>query len=309
MSHVFYLVGPTASGKSALAVELAERLNAEIVNGDAFQLYRGLEILTAAPTAAEHARVPHHLYGVLSLEERCDAARYADLARRTLAELKARGKVALVVGGSGLYLKALTHGLAELPSDPAVRAELAARSLEENFAELQRRDPEEAARINRHNPRYVERALEICRLTGQPVSQLRQTWKGPDPEELRGVALVWPREALHARINARTEVMLTAGALEEVMRVERISITAEKALGFRELRALAAGEMTREEALARIQQATRRYAKRQMTWFRREKWLHFLQVDPTEPFPSPRLQEEALIALHAPSHGSRTSKF
>lgn len=301
MSHVFYLVGPTGSGKSALAVVLAERLGAEVVNGDAFQLYRGLEILTAAPTAEERARVPHHLYGVLDPSERCDAARYATWAKQTLADLAARGKSAVVVGGSGLYLKALTHGLEALPSDPALRQELATRSLAENLAELAQRDPLEAARINRGNARYVERALEICRLTGKPVSSLRGAWSGPDPEGLRGVALVWPRDFLYERINARTDAMLATGAAEEVARLGPLSDTAEKTLGLRELRALAVGQLSQEDAIAQIQLATRRYAKRQMTWFRREKWLNFVDVSPAAPFPSPQLVETVLSAWQASS--------
>lgn len=288
MSGVFYLVGPTGSGKSALAAALAGGLEAEIVNGDAFQLYRGLEILTAAPTTAERARAPHHLYGVLAPTDTCDAARYAVMARDVLAQLAARGKNALVVGGSGLYVKALTHGLSPLPTDAALRQRLAAKPLEENVAELQRLDPAGAAAINLTNPRYVERALELCLLTGQPASALRAAWSGPDPAGLRGVCLHWPRETLYPRLNARTETMFAAEVVEEVARLGEVSATVEKTLGLREVRAHLAGELSCEEAVARIQQATRHYAKRQMTWFRRERWLTmFAPPEDEKAFPTP----------------------
>ena len=136
VGEVFYFTGPTGAGKSALAMQVAADCGAEIVNADAFQLYRGLEILTAAPSALDRAKVPHHLYGVLEVGETCDAARYAVMARRVLAELAARGVPAFVVGGSGLYIKALTHGLSDLPSDETVRAQLAARPLEEKIEQL-----------------------------------------------------------------------------------------------------------------------------------------------------------------------------
>ena len=184
---------------------------AEIVNADAFQLYRGLETLTAAPSMADRAAVPHHLYGVLDPCERCDAARYAQMARSTLAEIASRGKLALVVGGSGLYLKALTHGLSDLPSDPAVRAQLAARPLEEKVAMLIERDPAAAARVNLSNPRYVDRALEISMLTGRPASQARAAWDAPDPPWLRGILLTWPRAELVRRIDERVVTMVSSG--------------------------------------------------------------------------------------------------
>ncbi len=273
MTPVFHVVGATGSGKSALAAALAAQTGAAVVNADAFQLYRGMEVLTAAPTPAERAAAPHFLYGVLEPADTCDAARYAGMARELLARLAVEKTPAIVVGGSGLYIKALTHGLAELPSDPALRAELAARPADENIAELQRLDPAGAATMNLGNPRYVQRALELCRLTGRPASDLRAAWSGPDPAGLRGVLLEWPREVLHGRIEARTRAMFAAGVLDEVGRLGPTSATAEKAIGLREVRAVLNGAMTPDQAVEAISTATRQYAKRQGTWFRREKWL------------------------------------
>jgi tRNA dimethylallyltransferase len=274
---VVFLAGPTGAGKSAVALEVAATTGAAIVNADAFQLYRGLEVVTAAPTAAEKARVPHHLYGVLEPAQACDAARYAALARTVLAELAERGVPAVVVGGSGLYLKALTHGLSDLPADPVVRAALAAQPLDDKVAELREVDPLGAAAMNLTNPRHVDRALEIWRLTGRPASEVRAAWDRPDPPGLQGVLLTRERAALAGRINRRVEAMFDGGAVAEVAAVweagRGVSVTAEKAIGFREIVAHLTGRQTQAEAVAAIQQATRRYAKRQMTWFRRERWL------------------------------------
>lgn len=284
-AHVFYLAGPTGAGKSAVAVAVAEAVGAEIVNADAFQLYRGLERLTAAPTEAERAWVPHHLYGVLDLSDSCDAARYASMAQEVLAGLAARGVPAVVVGGSGLYLKALTHGLSDAPRDAALRAALAERPLEDKVAELRELDPVGAAAMNLTNPRHVERALEICRLTGRPASLVRSVWSAPDPPDLRGVLLIWERAALYARIDQRVAAMFAGGVVEEVAAVvalERaaaaaggrfLSSSAETIIGMREIRGLLAGTAGLAEVVAAIQQATRRYAKRQLTWFRREWWM------------------------------------
>lgn len=284
MGEVLYLTGPTGAGKSAVAVAVALAAGAEVVNADAFQLYRGLDVLTAAPTPDDRARVPHHLYGVLEIEESCDAGRFASMARATLADLDRRRVPAVVVGGSGLYLKALTHGLSDLPSDAAVRAALAARSLVDKVEELRSLDPVGAATLNLSNERYVDRALEICRLTGLPASESRSAWAAPDPPDLRGVLLTREREVLYARIDRRVEAMFEAGAVDEVAALaeRRMSPTAEKAIGLREIRELLAGRVSSAEAVAAIQQATRRYAKRQLTWFRRERWLKTVCLGPAE---------------------------
>lgn len=280
MPKPLYICGPTASGKSTLALALADRVQGEIVNGDAFQLYRGLETLAAAPSPAELAQAPHHLYSLLSPSESLDAARYRHLAEPIIAEIQSRNKTPIIVGGSGLYLKFLTHGPSPIPAgDPAVRAQLEAQSLPELVERLSELDPEEAANINLKNRRYLTRSLELCLLTGQPVSQLRKDWEQPDPPGLRGLYLDWPRDELNERIASRTEMMLSTGAIEEVRALPADATTACKAIGVAEIRALLAGEMTHREAAERLTISTRQYAKRQRTWFRKERWLTRVERD------------------------------
>lgn len=283
MAGAFYITGPTASGKSAVGLALAERIGGEVVNADAFQVYRGLDIVTAKPSQEDRARVPHHLFDVLEPAENCDAQRYREMALPVIAEIESRGKVPIVVGGSGLYIKALTHGLAELPKgDEAVRAQFSHLTLEEKVTWLLQLDPQAGMNVNLRNPRYVERALEVCLLTGRPQSELRQTFADVKVEA-RGVFLDWDRSVLYERINARVLGMIEAGLLEEVRGLGPLSCTAEKAIGIREMRSVLAGEITMAEATEAIQLATRRYAKRQVTWFRREKWLRDVSMTAEAP--------------------------
>jgi tRNA dimethylallyltransferase len=275
--EAFYICGPTASGKSALALQMARELNGEIVNADAFQLYRGLEIVSAAPSIEERSIVPHHLYGVLNPAEAADAGSYMRLAKPVIEEIQSRGKTPVITGGSGLYLKFLTHGPAPLPTgDAKLRAELDARPLEDLVTELRSRDPVEAARTALQNRRFVSRALEICLLTGQKASDLRDQWETKTREisaSLRGLVIQRTRQDLHHRIALRTKAMLDGGAIEEVAALEMVSNNCGKAIGFREIRSLLAGEIARATCEELINAATRQYAKRQETWFRREKWL------------------------------------
>lgn len=279
---MIYVCGATASGKTSHALDLAVSMGGEIVNGDAFQLFRGIETLSAAPTEEEMSLVPHHLFGVLFPEDRCDAGRYTQMAGKVISDIRSRGKTAVVVGGSGLYLKFLTHGPSPLPrGDKALRAELDARPLEELLAELQRLDPAEAAQVDRHNPRYVSRALEICLLSGKKVSEMRDSWAEKTREiesTLNGFWLIRSREDLHRRIALRTEKMLAEGAVEEIAALQGVSGSWEKAIGVKEIRRLLSGEINRAECAELITAATRQYAKRQETWFRREKWLRQVEL-------------------------------
>ena len=272
-----HICGPTASGKSALALEVAERMDGEVVNADAFQLYRGLEIVSAAPNLAERLRVPHHLFGVMDPADAGDAGSYMRLARPVIEEIQSRGKTPVITGGSGLYLKFLTHGPAPLPAGDAIlRAELDARPLADLVAQLESLDPVEAARTALHNRRFVARALEICLLTGEKASALRDRWESQTREiaaSLRGYVIQRPRAELHARIAERTRRMLDGGAIEEVTALTNVSLNCEKAIGVREIRAMLAGEIDRATCEELINAATRQYAKRQETWFRRETWL------------------------------------
>lgn len=243
------ICGPTASGKSALALEMAGQIDGEIVNADAFQLYRGLDVLTAAPPEAEQAIVPHHLYGVLDPAEKTDAGSYMRMARPVIEEIQSRGKTPIITGGSGLYLKFLTHGPAPLPTgDAKLRAGLDARPLEDLVAELRSLDPAEAARTALQNRRFVSRALEICLLTGHKASDLRDQWESQTREisaSLRGIVIRRTRPDLHSRIATRTMAMLDGGAIEEVAALTHVSTNCEKAIGFRKIRALLAGEIDR----------------------------------------------------------------
>jgi len=271
-----YLAGPTAVGKSDLAVALAERLNGEIVSADAFQVYLGMDILTAKPDPATLQRVPHHLIGEIPLTESFDVARYHALATQRIAAISERGSTPIVVGGTGLYLRALTQGLAELPApDEALRADLTAQPLEQLLRRLDELDPDAAQRIDRKNPRRVIRALEVCLLTGRPFSSFREQWE--QAPEVRAVFVNRNRDDLYRRIEERTVAMFGAGVVEEVRAIQEIGSTAAQAIGYRDIRAFIDGEGTSAECLARIQQQTRNYAKRQLTWFRKER--HFQTVE------------------------------
>ena len=272
MPEPFYIVGPTAVGKTDLAVRAAELCGAEIVNADAFQVYAGLARLTAKPSAEAMARVRHHLVGHVPLSEVYNVARFQEEASACLRDLAARGRQAVVVGGSGLYVKALTHGLSPLPpAQPELRAELEAAELHALVARLEELDPATAAVIDRRNKRRVVRAVEICLATGRPVSEQRTAWQDAE-RPVRGVFLVRERGDLVARIRQRTESLLEEPGLEEVREalLAPVSDTAAGIIGLAEIAAWLAGDTDRAGCLECIETATRRYAKRQMTWFRRE---------------------------------------
>jgi tRNA dimethylallyltransferase len=206
-----------------------------------------------------------------------DAGKYLRLARPVIEKIRSRGKTPIITGGSGLYLKFLSHGPAPLPQgDPALRAEMHAKPLEDLVEQLRGLDPAEASRTNLQNRRYVERALEICLLTGQKASELRDQWESQTrmvATSLRGILIRRSRADLHARIAARTRGMLEGGAIEEIAALQAVSTTCEKAIGLREIRAYLTGESTLAQCEELINAATRQYAKRQETWFRREGWL------------------------------------
>jgi tRNA dimethylallyltransferase len=268
--QVFFVVGPTASGKSELSAEVARRCGAEIVSADAFQIYRGLPLLTAQPDEATLRKVPHHLIGAVPLTEEMSAEKFRELALTAIGKINQRGKLAIVVGGSGLYLKAVTHGLAPLPAvDPALRAELNALSLDELYARLLAVDSLGAGKIDRRNKRRLVRALEIFVQTNMPASAQRKQWEQSSPH-VRGAFVFRERAELNCRIDRRVEEMFRAGVANEVARVGPLSTTAAKTLGIEQIRLLLAGKISSTECVATIQQATRRYAKRQLTWYRRQ---------------------------------------
>jgi tRNA dimethylallyltransferase len=268
---MFFILGPTAIGKSELAVEVALRCNAEIVGADAFQVYRGFEVLTAAPGAELRGRVRHHLVGEIPIEEKFDVARYREMALGRIGEIEGLGKRALVVGGTGLYVRALARGLSEMPGgDAKLREEMEGMTL----GELQERygalDPAGAERIDRQNRRRLVRAIEVTVLAGRPFSELREDWSGEAARvQLPGVALERYREELYGRIDARVREMFERGVVEEV-RNAQAGLTAGQAIGYAEIKRLLRGEVSAEECVEAIQLRTRRYAKRQLTWLRGE---------------------------------------
>ena len=280
MRRTFFIVGPTATGKSDLAADVASEIGAEIVSADAFQIYRGLDLLTAKPDISTLAKAPHHLISTTPLHEEMNAEKYRHAASRVIRKIQSRGKVAIVVGGSGLYIKALTHGLAPAPgSDPKLREKLTAMSLDELRSQLIELDSKAAGKIDMKNRRRVVRALEICLLTGKPASEVvaevgdsGSLGKAPPPSApaATGVFVFRDRDELYARINRRVEAMFESGVIEEVRAVREVSSTASQMIGFREIRQLLNGEISITQCVAAIQQATRRYAKRQLTWFRRQ---------------------------------------
>ena len=283
MSRTLFVVGPTAAGKSELAADVAREIGAEIVSADAFQVYRGLDLLTAKPDASTLGKAPHHLIGTTPLHDEMSAEKYRRAASRVIEEIHSRGKLAIVVGGSGLYIKALTHGLAPLPeSDPKLRERLNVMSLDELHAQLVDLDPEAAQKIDLKNRRRVVRAVEICLLAGKPASEVVAGVAGPgksvtprprSASAATGVFVFRDREELYARINQRVEKMFENGVLEEVRTAGEVSATASQMIGFRKIRQLLDGPADAgsiSQCIAAIQQATRRYAKRQLTWFRRQ---------------------------------------
>ncbi len=282
-----FLVGPTASGKSAVALALAEKVGGEIISVDSMQVYRGLDIVTAKPSADERARVPHHLIDVVELTAPFDAMKFVTLAQAAEKEIRARGRLPIFCGGTGLYLKALLEGLGTAPpSDTAVRQELEATPLEVLLRELQQRDPATYERIDRQNPRRVVRALEVIRLTGRPFSAQRAEWQplptlNPQPSTILGLQRA-PAD-LHARIHARVDEMFARGLVDETRRLLarglEQNLTARQAIGYRQVMEHLRGEHSLAETVELVKIKTRQYAKRQMTWFRRQLFVQWIPVE------------------------------
>src|SRR5216110_1875258 len=252
-----------------MAADVAREIGAKIVSADAFQIYRGLNLLTAKPDAATLAKAPHHLIGTVPLHEEMNAEKFRTAALRAIEEIHSREKMALVVGGSGLYIKALTHGLAVLPQvDPELREKLNAMMIDELRSQLMQLDPETARKIDPKNRRRLVRALEICIATGKRTSEQRRQWAVADSPS--GVFVFRDRDELYTRVNNRVEAMFENGVIEEIRAAKAMSSTASKMIGWREIHQLLAAKMSILQCVAAIQQATRRYAKRQLTWFRRQ---------------------------------------
>lgn len=282
------IVGPTASGKSEAAIAVAEAIGAEIVSVDSMTVYRGMDIGTAKPTPVERARVPHHLIDVVEPSEPFTVARYRELAEAAVRQIRERGRRVLLVGGSGLYFRAVVDRLAFPGTEPRTRAwlETEARILgaERLHARLRELDPEGAAKIEPANVRRTVRALEVAAVTGRPFSAFAEDWERYEPGRVRAAGIEAPREVLAARIEARVRAMLERGLLEEVGGLVARGfgrwLTASQAIGYAEFARHLAGELTLEEAVAITVRRTKELARRQMIWFRRDPRIRWFRVGP-----------------------------
>lgn len=289
MKPLLAILGPTASGKSALALEVAERLGGEIVTVDSAQIFIGLDVGTAKPTPEERARVPHHLIDVLPPTQQWTAADFARAADRVIDDARARGRPPILCGGTGLWYRALVRGIFEAPPiDPEVRAgvsaELSARGAPALHAELRRVDPEAADRIAPGDPQRIGRALEVYRQTGSPISALQRAHGFRDERHrVLAVALSWPREVLWERIRQRTDAMYRGGLLDEVAAVLADGVDPSapglRIIGYRDAVRAVRGEQSVDEARERTFIATRRFAKRQRNWFNQELGVTWVPAD------------------------------
>lgn len=283
------VAGPTASGKTALSVRLAKELDGEVVSADSMQMYRKMDIGTAKPTWEEMGGIPHHLIGVLDPGETFSVADYAAMARPLILEIGARGKLPILTGGTGLYLDAIVQHIqfSPMPSDEELRRELRELARREGtgalFAILRDCDPQTAAALHQNNLGRVIRAIEVYRLTGVPISEHnRRSRAVPPPYRVCYLGLTCrDRQNLYRRIDRRVDRMLETGLVEEARELFRgtVSLTAAQAIGYKELRSYLAGEESLPQAAERIKKESRNYAKRQLTWFRREKSIRWLETD------------------------------
>ena len=301
---MFLIAGPTASGKSALALALAEQIRGVIVNADSAQIYRDLPVLSAQPTAEEKARAEHRLYGALDGATACSAADWVEMAKREIAELHAAKRIPILAGGTGLYVRTLLDGIAPVPPiDPAVRREVREASAAINFARLRTLDPEAAARLKPTDSTRLARALEVIVSTGRTLSEWQQQREGGIAADidLKPLILLPPRKWLYQRCDERLTHMIDAGAVAEVEALVARGLDANlpvmRGIGVREIAAYLLGTATLDGAVAAAQQATRRYAKRQYTWFAHQPpadWPRF-----REPLDVERLPDA--LALLQPS--------
>ena len=274
----FVLLGPTASGKSRLALDLAEKLPLEIVAMDSAQVYRGMDIGTAKPAAAERARVPHHLIDLIDPHEAYSVGRWREEAIQVVADILEKNGIPLLAGGTMLYYRTLTSGLAAMPgADPELRAELdlsaARRGWPSLHAELAKVDPEAAQRIQPNDAQRIQRALEVWKLTGEPLSKIQLRKDAPLPFALKAFALVPERAQLHAKIAVRFDAMLAAGLVDEVRSLKsrfplHPALPSMRAVGYRQVWEFLEGRFGEDELRSRGVAATRQLAKRQLTWLR-----------------------------------------
>lgn len=291
MEKTFIVVvcGPTASGKTGLAVELAKRLDGEVISADSMQLYTGLDIASAKPAKEEMQGIPHHMMDFLPPTASFSVADYVEMARKKIAEVAARGKLPIIAGGTGLYINSLVDNIEfdDTSSDMAYRDELRAAEKEKGagflLEMLREIDPESAEKLHANNQSRIIRALEVYRISGKKMSDIQaESRKNPSPYEPCMIALNYTdRQDLYDRINKRVDIMLEQGLLEEAREFFTHSDydTAAQAIGYKELKPYFDGKATLEECAERLKQATRHYAKRQLTWFRKDKRINWINVD------------------------------
>jgi tRNA dimethylallyltransferase len=286
-----FIAGPTAVGKSGIALRLAERIGGEIISADSMQVYRGLDIGTAKPSPDERTRVPHHLIDVCDLTEHFDAAQFIRLAQSAVTNIQTRGHVPVFCGGTGLYFKAFLNGLGEAPAtDLPLRAELEATSFEALLRELRERDPAAYENIDKQNPRRVIRAVEVIRLTGKPFSTQRARWgENPGVPVFAGGQLFCFTRApadLRARINARVDTMFERGLVAETRALLQQGLaenkTAMQAIGYRQVVEHLRGERPLTETIELVKSRTWQFARRQLTWFRRHGSMKWIELEPDE---------------------------
>lgn len=284
---VVVICGPTASGKTSLSVELAKELDAEIISADSMQIYKGMDIATAKPTVEERQGIPHHLMDFHDPSEGFSVADYVRLAREKISDIASRGKLPMIVGGTGLYISSLINNIQfeESECDYAYREELRQLAEEKGNGRLldmlREIDPETAATLHENNQSRVIRALEVYRTTGKTMSQLQKESRTiPSPYEPCMIALDYDRSQLYDRINRRVDIMLRDGLIEEAREFYEAEDypTAAQAIGYKELLPYLKGEQTLETCVEKLKQETRKYAKRQLTWFRRDERIHWIKV-------------------------------
>lgn len=285
IKRLVVIVGPTGCGKTALSIRLAEHFRAPIISTDSRQFYRGLAIGTAQPTAEELSRAEHHFIASHDLEDEINCGRYEVMALERLEQLFAAHDTVIAVGGSGLYVRALCEGMDDLPeADEVLRRTLTERLEHEGVAalaeELQRLDPAYYAEVDRQNPARVMRALEVCLQTGQPYSSLRKGERHARPFQIIKIGVDLPREELYDRINRRVDAMMSEGLEAEARAVyPHRALNSLQTVGYKELFAHFDGAISLEEAVELIKRNSRRYAKRQLTWFRRDEEVHWFRPD------------------------------
>ncbi len=285
---VVVIVGPTASGKTAVSIELAKKINGEIISADSMQIYKYMDIGTAKPTLDEMQGIKHYMLDVVMPDETFNVAKYKSMAESAIEEILRKGKVPIIVGGTGLYINTLVDGIefADVPGDEEYRNELIEKGYREGamsiYKELEKVDSESAKKIDQNNIRRVARALEIYKVTGKTKTQLDIESRKEVKYDYRLFGMEWDRETLYNRIDLRVDKMIEAGLIDEVRNVTekfKISNTAVQGLGYKEVIEYLNGNISYEEMIEKLKLETRHYAKRQLTWFRRDKRIKWIKPD------------------------------